>query len=206
MVTVVKNEALGKGKYRLKFDTGIESVFYRGDLVGIDANDEAVIEEDIYNHLIFDILGKRAKKRAMFLLEKMDRTEKQLREKLQKNEYPLVCIDDAIDYVKKFHYLDDYRYAQNYIRYSQEKMSRGQITIKLIQKGVSKDVIQAALDEEYISDELTQIYKLLEKKQFESCDSSSREFQRMYQFLLRRGFKSSDIMKAMKYSEDTIYC
>ena len=181
-------------------------MFYRGDLVGIDANDEAVIEEDIYNHLIFDILGKRAKKRAMFLLEKMDRTEKQLREKLQKNEYPLVCIDDAIDYVKKFHYLDDYRYAQNYIRYSQEKMSRGQITIKLIQKGVSKDVIQAALDQEYISDELTQIYKLLEKKQFESCDSSSREFQRMYQFLLRRGFKSSDIMKAMKYSEDTIYC
>ena len=206
MITVIKNEPLGKGRYRIGFDTGVQCIFYRGDIVGIELSEGADITEDVYNHLLKDVLGKRAKKRAMFLLEKMDRTEKQLRDQLQKNEYPQVCVDDAICYVKKYHYLDDFRYAQNYVRYLQEKMSRGQITIKLIQKGISKEFIQMAIDEVYESDEYEQIRAILEKKHFENSDSNSKEFQRMYQFLMRRGFKSSDVLRAMKYISDTTYC
>ena len=85
-------------------------------------------------------------------------------------------------------------------------MSRGQITIKLIQKGISKEFIQMAIDEVYESDEYEQIRAILEKKHFENTDSNSKEFQRMYQFLMRRGFKSSDILRAMKYTSDTTYC
>lgn len=202
MIYITKFENLEKGKRRIKFDTGVEGVFYRGDISGLELSDGGAISEDVYHHLLNDVLGKRAKKRAMYLLEQMDRTEKQLREKLEKNDYPEICIDDAIEYVKRFHYLDDLRYAQNYVRYSQEKMSRQQITIKLMQKGVERDIISIAIEEEYASDELEQIKALLIKKHFKECDSNSKEFQRMYQFLLRRGFKSSDILKVMKYDSE----
>ena len=153
------------------------------------------------------MVGKRAKKRAMHLLERMDRTEKQLRDKLEDGKYPQVCIDEAIAYVRKYHYIDDMRYARNYIsyryactfiRYSQEKMSRLQLKMKLTQKGVPRDVIEKALEEEYSGEESAQIARLLEKRKFVAEEADEREFQRTYQYLLRRGFRSSDILKVMK--------
>ena len=134
----------------------------------------------------------------MYLLEQIDRTEKQLREKLLSNEYPPSCIEDAIAYVKRFHYLNDYRYACNAIRYSNERMSRGQLWQKLLSKGASRDLIEAAMEEEYQADELEQIRKLLIKRKYEPEQNDQKEMQKTYQFLLRRGFKSSDILKAMK--------
>ena len=100
----------------------------------------------------------------MHLLEQMDRSEKKLREKLAVGEYPQCAIDYAIDYVKKYHYIDDLRLAQNYVRYHKQSLSRRQIYVKLIQKGVEPENIENALDKEYDADEIEHIYNLLEKK------------------------------------------
>lgn len=56
-------------------------------------------------------LISEAKKKAMNLLLYMDRTEKQLRDKLEEGEFPPQAVSEAISYVKSFHYLDDERYA-----------------------------------------------------------------------------------------------
>ena len=160
--------------------------------------ENAYISEIQYVHILKDIVGKRAKKRAMHLLEKMDRTEQQLRDKLALSEYPQECIEDAIAYVKSFHYLDDNRYAENYTRYSKTKYSRQQIKQKLMTKGLAKDVIEDAIDNEYDADESQHIRKLLEKKHYDSSNCDEGEFRRIYQYILRRGFRSNDILKEMK--------
>ena len=144
------------------------------------------------------MVGKRAKKRAMHLLERMDRTEKQLRDKLEDGKYPQVCIDEAVAYGRKYQYIDDYRYACTFIRYSQEKMSRLQLKMKLAQKGVPRDLIDRALEEKYSGEESVQIARLLEKRKFVAKEADEREFQRTYQYLLRRGFRSGDILRVMK--------
>ena len=156
-----------------------------------------------YQELLEEVVGKRAKKRALHLLEQMDRTEKQLRDKLLANEYPQSCIDGAIAYVKGFHYLDDSRYASNYVRFSQEKMSRVQMKQKLMQKGIASSVIADAIEEAYVADEMEQIMALLRKRKFVPEKADEKEFQRTYQYVMRRGFKSSDILKAMKM--DAVY-
>ena len=84
----------------------------------------AFISEADYEKLITEVVGKRAKKRALHLLEQMDRSERKLREKLTQGGYPDCCVDAAIDYVKSFHYLDDYRFASTYVRYHQDSLSR----------------------------------------------------------------------------------
>ena len=140
----------------------------------------------------------RAKKRALHLLERMDRTEYQLREKLRASEYPEDVVEEAVEYVKQFHYIDDERYAENFTRYKKENMSRQQIKQKLILKGVSKDIISNALEEEYDMDETIHIRNLLEKKHFSYENSDEGEFRRVYNYLLRRGFRSNDILKEMK--------
>ena len=140
----------------------------------------------------------RAKKRALHLLERMDRTEHQLREKLRASDYPDDVIEEAIEYVKSFHYLDDERYAENFTRYKKEGMSRQQIKQKLMLKGVSRDIVENAIDEEYDVDETVHIRNILDKKHFSYEASNEGEFRRIYNYLLRRGFRSSDILKEMK--------
>ena len=134
------------------------------------------------------------------MLERMDRTEQQLREKLKSSDYPEEVIEEAIEYVKSFHYLDDERYAENFTRYKKENMSRQQIKQKLMLKGVSKDIIQNAIEEEYDVDESIHIRNILEKKHFSYETADEGEFRRVYGYLLRRGFRSNDILKEMKYT------
>ena len=197
-IEILQVEILGKGKCRVTFGNGTVCLLYKSEIRSFSITEGAFITEEVFEKLLTEVIGKRAKKRAMYLLEQMDRTEKQLREKLLSNEYPPSCIEDAIAYVKSFHYLDDYRYACNMIRYSNERMSRGQLRQKLLSKGVPRDLIEAAMEEEYRADELEQIQKLLKKRKYDPEQNDQKEMQKTYQFLLRRGFKSSDILKAMK--------
>lgn len=203
MIIVKEIEAVGKGRHRVKFDTGVTCLLYRKEMSSFSIEKEKGITAQQYQELLEEVVGKRAKKRALHLLEQMDRTEKQLRDKLLANEYPQSCIDGAIAYVKGFHYLDDSRYASNYVRFSQEKMSKVQMKQKLMQKGIASSVIADAIEEAYVADEMEQIMALLRKRKFVPEEADEKEFQRTYQYVMRRGFKSSDILKAMKM--DAVY-
>ena len=198
MICVRECQPVEHGRIRFHFDNGDTILLYRTEARRFRLGENAEISEEDYHKLLEEVVGKRAKKRLLHLLERMDRTEKQLRDKLMQGEYPEACIDAAIDYVKQYHYLDDFRYACTYVRYHQEKMSRRQILMKLGQKGISREDAEAALLEEYSGDEEAQIALLLEKKHFEADKADPKEFRRTYQFLLRRGFQSSDILRVMK--------
>ena len=207
MVVVKEYEPMGKGKYRAVFDNGVSCVLYRSEAARFSLKTGSFLNEEQYSTLIEEIIGKRAKRRAMHILEQMDRTEHELREKLTKSEYPEECTDAAIEYVKKYKYIDDERYAFNYVRFHQEKLSKQQLTVKLSQKGVNKELITAALESEYEADDEEKIRTLLEKKHYDYEKMDRKECNRVYQYILRRGFKSNDILKVMRgFSENcTIY-
>lgn len=207
MVAVNNYEALGKGRYRVAFDNGVSCILYRSEAVQLSIEVQCSLTDENYDYLINEIVGKRAKKRAMHILEQMDRTEHQLREKLARGEYPQECIDSAVEYVKKYRYLDDERFASSYVRYHQEKLSRQQLSVKLSQKGVSKDIIAEALEMEYEADDGEKIRNLLSKRHFDPDNTDRQENNKIYQYILRRGFKSSDILKEMRvFSENCTIC
>lgn len=198
MVTVQSIVEKSKGKYMVNFDDGLSLPMYRSEIKSMKLMEASSISEEAYHYILKDIVGKRAIKRAMHLLEKMDRTEYKLREKLKENGYPDECIDIAIDYVSSYHYLDDYRYAETFIRIYQEKYSKQQLKQKLFQRGVPREIIDETLDSYYEMDEKNQIKKLMEKRRYSPTEASEKEQQKMYQFLLRRGFKNSDILSLIR--------
>ena len=73
-----------------------------------------------------------------------------------------------------------------------------QIRMKLSQKGIDRELIAQALEDEYEAEEIEQIRRLLEKKNYAGKATDEKEFRRIYQFLLRRGFRSNEIMRALK--------
>ena len=138
-----------------------------------------------------------ARKKAMDLLLRMDRTEKNLRDKLREKEYTTQQIDDAVSYVKSYHYLDDERFVSNYIRFHENEKSRARLRMDLIRKGADRDLIDRLLSELYDGDEEEQIRRILEKKHYDP-GMDDREKRRIYALLLRKGFPVSKIIRSMR--------
>lgn len=198
MGIVTESSNLGKGRIRFRMDDGKEFILYRGEARQFHLQDGSILTEEQEQQLIYEVIGKRARRRAMHLLEQMDRTEQQLRDKLLQGGYPQECVELALEYVKSYHYVDDYRYACNYVSYRQDRMSRQQLKLKLAARGVQRDLIDQVLEDVYEGDEQEQIKQLLQKRRFCADTADQKEFQRTYQFLMRRGFKSSEVLHAMK--------
>ena len=196
---------LDKKRCKVFIDGEYAFVLYKGEIRDYSLKSGAEINESIYDEIMSAVLPKRAKLRAMNLLQKKDYTEKQLRDKLLEGMYPAEIIDDAINYVKSFKYIDDYRYARDYITYHMENRSRSRIIQDLLGKGLSKGVISGAMEEIYAEDEgdaeINQIRALLVKKHYEPENCDYKEKQKIMAFLLRKGYSMSLIRKVMSTDE-----
>lgn len=197
-VVIVSVEQLSKGTYRLHLDNGESWVLYSSEMRACALAEGTVLTRMQYEQIRRDVIGKRAKKRAMHLLERMDRTEAELRKKLLESEYPEDLAKDAIAYVKSFHYVDDARYADCYVRLRGEGKSRGKLLAELQQKGVDRELASQVLSEyEGERDEPQMIRELMQRRHYDPQTASLQEQRRMYGYLMRRGFQSTDIFKAI---------
>lgn len=194
-------EYMTKGKSLVSFDQEAPLILYYTEIKSYDLKEGSEVSEEKYQCLLHQIIGKRATKRAMHLLEKGDKTEYQLRDKLKRNQYPEEAIEDAISYVKNYHYIDDLRYARNYIEYHQKEKSRQRLKTDLMRKGIKKEWIEQALEEMFLKDETEQIAKWLEKKKFDEKKEDPKEYRRIYQFLLRKGFRNTDIQHVIRMKQ-----
>jgi regulatory protein len=86
-----------------------------------------------------------------------------------------------------------------------ENRSRARITQDLVGKGISKELIAAAMDELYADDdgsaEIGQIQSLLAKKHYDPDKSDYKEKQKVMAFLMRKGYSMSLIRKAISIDE-----
>lgn len=144
---------------------------------------------------------KQAKLKALSLLTDMDRTEEQLRQKLKQKSYEDDVVEQAIDYVKSFGYIDDFKYAQRFVENRKKTKSRQEISAMLSQKGVSRQLIADALEMCYSSEDAVEaIRHLAEKKHYSPEKSTDKEIKKIYDYLLRKGFYYEDIRQVIQVS------
>ncbi len=195
---ITEYQNMGRDQIHLCLNETITLRLYKGEANQMSLAQGVELSEEQYRYLLHDIIGKRAAKRAMHLLERQERTEYQLREKLRQNCYPPEAIEDAVDYVKRYHYLDDERYARTFIHFHQETRSKMRLKNDLARRGISRELIAYCLEEEFVSDERAQIKRLLDQKNFSPDTADREEYGKMYRFLMRRGFCGSDISSVMR--------
>lgn len=194
---VTKIEEYIKSKYKIYLNDEFAFVLYKGELRRYAIELGVVFTEELQHEIMEVVLTKRAKLRAMHLLEKIDRTEADIRRKLRENLYPEVIINVAVEYVKQYHYIDDERYAKNYIHCKAMSMSQHEIGRKLLEKGVSKDIISKQLDLAEDRD-VELIGKLIRKRCKQVEDLSYLEKNKLYAFLYHKGFAIDNIDKALR--------
>ena len=145
IVTEIK--PVTRQKFQIELDGQPAFVLYKGELSRYHIQKDEELPEEIYEELVGQVLTKRAKLRAMHLLEKMDRTRAELKKKLEQSGYPTKAVEEALEYVESFHYIDDVRYAARYIEFQKSKKGKARLKMELLQKGISAEIVARALEE-----------------------------------------------------------
>ncbi len=193
-MTVTAIETWRKGKYLISLNDEPSFVLYSSELkkYGLKEGDE--LDDALWESILQETLIKRAKSRTLHLLDKQDRTEKQLREKLKEGMYPEEAIDAAVEAAKRGNYLNDERFASQYAYEKSRVKSRKVIEMELINKGIDRQIVADAMQEIEDSDSGL-VKKLITKK---CTDPSELDFpaeQKLMRYLLGKGFSMSDIRR-----------
>ncbi|MDD2217436.1 MAG: regulatory protein RecX [Eubacteriales bacterium] len=86
---------------------------------------------------------------ALKLLSFSDKTVSEVEKRLVSLGYPEDEIEETLEFLKEFHYLDDFEYCLKYMRFALIGKRRGVLGTnkKLKEKGITEDIIQDALHE-----------------------------------------------------------
>ena len=202
-MTVTRTEPCGKTKYRIYLDGEPAFILYKGEMKKLDIREGQSISRETEERIRSEILLRRAKLRAMHLLEDMDRTETELRDKLRRGEYPDDVVEKAIDYVSSFGYIDDVRYAENYILGRKDLKSRREIRAVLAKKGISGEDIEQAFSACYSEDsEAEAVRRILRKRKFSPESADRAQMQKMYGYLARKGFRYEVIRQVIQNADE----
>lgn len=197
---VTKLEAATKDKYKVFIDEQFAFMLYKGELSRFQMKEGEEISNQVLMR-IHEILIKRAKMRAMYLLNIMARTEEQLRQKLIQNGYPKEIVEIAIAYVKSFGYINDEAYIRNFIECRCGKKSRREIEALLAQKELNGSLAERILEEIYEEQsDLHAIQEIARKKRWNPEEADEKEKQKMYAYLMRKGFRYNDIRQILQIS------
>ncbi len=156
-----------------------------------DSRLEIEIEEKSEEELKDEV--RRAKLRALHLLTAMDRTEANLRVKLEAS-YCEEAVETAVEYVKSFGYLDDERYVKTYIESKSRTKSRKQIEQELMfHKGISKEAVQRGFENAQVADITEVIHRYMQKKKIDPQNCDYEQKQKFFAYMMRKGFQIEEL-------------
>jgi regulatory protein len=135
-------------------------------------------------------------------LRQRPRSENELRERLKLKGYGEAVIEEIVELLKKAGDIDDTRFAALWVESRMHMNPAGDVVLKheLRSKGVSDAIIEATLTEKAEKYDEYEVAFSMAKERFERFKKLDRQkaMKRVYDFLLRRGFKYDTIRRIIE--------
>lgn len=130
--------------------------------------------------------------RAIDLISRRFRSEKEIIDYGFRKKWTKINTTKIIDRLKQHGYLDDYRFAENYVRSrtNMSKYSNRRIRMDLQRKGIKSEIIDQLLSDS--DNDQTTLDQLIVKR-INRYDSDSK----LIAYLARNGFRYDDINRAL---------
>lgn len=182
---------LDKKRRKVYIDGQYAFPLYMSELRKYNIEAGAMLEENVYD-AICSLLMRRVRERILYLIADYDRSEQNIRQKISMAGYRGSFVDDAIDSLKEYGYIDDLRFARYYAESMRDTKGRSAFAISrsLYEKGISRDVIDTVMGELDI-DEEAQILKALSSRGYNEENIrqiDDKERHKLISFLMRKGF------------------
>ena len=144
----------------------------------------------------------RAKNNAYALLRQRPRSVYEIRDRLKLKGYGDDLVEDVIASLKRSGDLDDEKFARFWVESRMHMNPAGDVVLKyeLKTKGISDIIIEAVLSEKAGKYDEYELAFSMARERFERLKKLDRQkaMKRVYDFLLRRGFKYDNIRKIVE--------
>ena len=144
---------------------------------------------------------EKAKEYCFLLLKFRPRSTHELYSRLKKKEFSEAIIKEVIAFLREKKFIDDASFARQWVIWRLKKpYGFKKIAQELREKGIDKDIIESAVEEakdNFCEEEI--VLALAQKKlgQLRDVDKDKRK-NRLYGYLLRRGFSPQTVIKVIK--------
>lgn len=162
------------------------------------------VEDGLWDAWLGEWRRRRAMDAALAYLTYRSRTCTQMEEYLRGKDFPIDTVGYVVDKLTGYGYLDDARYAKEYMEGKLRDRPLGRIRIKMAlrERGIEDDIIEEILAGYGEDEELVQAIACLQK-QIKQRKGKSPEIRKKqcYDVLARRGFNWETVQRAWNVVE-----
>lgn len=184
-------------RYNVCLENNENYKFSLEQIVKYDLKEDSDID---YNKLIEALKeenNKEAYNKALELLSFKDYTSFEIKTKLYKKDYDDDVIENVINKLIEYNFINDERYANNYLSYSlkYKKHGKNKIVYSLRQKGIDKSILSSLSFDE---DKEYEYALILGEKKFNKLKEDKNKKEKIYRYLLSRGYNIGVTLKVIE--------
>ena len=191
-------EKKGRNKVKVTLADGDSFMISEKDWNSFGEEAGGEIPDEILEKLYREYMLPKAKLRVLNLLKVRDRSHQELSRRLKTDGFPEEIIRQAIDYADSYHYVDDARFARNYIEYKGRSKSRKELEYELAARGIDLHTLEESEEEIELPEDRETIRRLIGKRWGDDPKPEVKEKDRMTRYLARRGFRGRDILSVYR--------
>lgn len=195
-MTVTAIVPVDKRKCKVFLEGDFAFVLYKSEAARFHIEEGNDLPAKTYEMIEEEILLKRARDRALYLLQSQGRTQAEMIKKLKDDGYPQSVTERVLSFLQEYHFIDDNAYTENYIHVNKGRKSKRQSPMNAA-KGSRPgsdppDVRRNPVDEEET------VRALLKKKTGGRIPEDKKEIQKLAAFLGRKGFSFEVISRVLR--------
>jgi regulatory protein len=202
-ITAITASARHAGRFEIQVDGVVVATLSLDAIERLHLRIGVAYTEPLANRVTVEAAALHTFDRALAMLAARPRAARDLERMLVRKGEPAEHVAAAVERLISLGILDDAQFARQFIRakISGAGLSRRRLQSELWRRGVARDVIDAALAEVLVEDEVdedAQIAQVAAKKlrTLRSADPAAAR-RRLYAFLARRGYEGSAIRRVM---------
>lgn len=181
------------GEYRMTADSDFVSSLGYTENYDINEEELAVLERAVSS--------RRAFNKATELLSRRDHGEKELLIKLRQKGFKEEA-EEAIEKLKYYGYIDDRRFAENYVKelIRIKHYGKRRVEQELYRKGIDREIISEVLEAAEFPE--SELVSLIERKYYRYL-TDEKGIKKTINSLLRMGYSYGEIKDALKAVSET---
>lgn len=181
------------GEYRMTADSDFVSSLGYAENYDINEEELAVLERAVSS--------RRAFNKATDLLSRRDHGEKELLIKLRQKGFKEEA-EEAIEKLKYYGYIDDRRFAENYVKelIRIKHYGKRRVEQELYRKGIDREIISEVLEAAEFPE--SELVSLIERKYYRYL-TDEKGIKKTINSLLRMGYSYGEIKDALKTVSET---
>jgi regulatory protein len=207
VVSAVEPQKKKKDRYNVYVDGDYVASLGAQALVTFNIREGAAIDLNTLKEAVSVDNAQYAFDSAADLISHKMRTRSELKGRLIERGIDEAAVDDAMDKLASYGYVDDAAFAKEYVRSAvvSGRWGRKAVAYRLKEKGLEKSVIEQALNEYTQEDE-----KEIARKQFEAAAGrlkgveARKQRQKIYAGLARHGFDYSVISELLTGASEDV--